>query len=59
METADWITIGGIAAILALLWNLRRDVAHMREHMAKLEGAFDLLAKSMMPRNRPASGGAD
>ena len=54
METADWITTGGIAAILALLWNLRRDVAHLREHMAKLEGAFDLLAKSMMTRNRPA-----
>ena len=59
METADWIITGGLAASLALLWNLHCGVAHLRERMAKLEGAFDLLAKSMMARNRPASGGAD
>lgn len=45
VETADWITVGGIAAILAFLWNLHRDVADLRERMARLEGLFDGFTK--------------
>ncbi len=45
METADWITVGGIVAILAFLWNLHRDVADLRERMARLEGLFQGFTK--------------
>jgi len=39
--TSDWITLGGIAAILVFLWNLHRDMADLRERMARLEGLFE------------------
>lgn len=39
--TTDWITLGGIVAILVFLWNLHRDVADLRERMARLEGLFE------------------
>lgn len=39
--TSDWITLGGIVAILVFLWNLHRDMADLRERMARLEGLFE------------------
>ena len=42
---ADWITLGGIVAILAFLWNLHRDVSDLRERMARLEGLFEGFTK--------------
>ena len=41
MSSSDWITIGVGVAILAFLWNLHRDVADLRERMARLEGLFE------------------
>ena len=41
MPPTDWITITGIVAILWFLWNLHRDVADLRERMARLEGLFE------------------
>ena len=41
MSPSDWITIGVGVAILAFLWNLHRDVADLRERMARLEGLFE------------------
>ncbi len=42
---SDWITLGGIVAILVFLWNLQRDlhrdIADLRERMARLEGLFE------------------
>lgn len=44
-EVADWITLGGVIAILAFLWSLNRDLrnqmADLRERMARLEGLFE------------------
>lgn len=41
MDTSDYISIVGVVAILAFLWNLHRDVADLRERMARLEGLFE------------------
>ena len=41
MAPNDWITLAGIVAILGFLWNLHRDVADLRERMARLEGLFE------------------
>ena len=44
-EFTDWVTLGGIVAILAFLWTLNRDlrneIADLRERMARLEGLFE------------------
>ncbi|MYA89539.1 MAG: hypothetical protein F4X97_14005 [Boseongicola sp. SB0662_bin_57] len=54
-ELSDWITMGGVVAIFAFLWNAHRDMrrdmadlrkdisgemADLRERMARLEGLF-------------------
>ena len=40
MDTT-WLQLAGIAAILAFLWTLHRDIADLRERMARLEGLFE------------------
>lgn len=35
------IQIAAVAAILALLWSLRRDVAGLHKRMARLEGLLE------------------
>ena len=52
MNPTDWITLAGIVAILAFLWNLHRDVADLRECMARLEGLFEGFTR----REPPAPG---
>lgn len=49
MATVDWITLGGIFGIIAFLWNLHRDIADLRERMARLEGLFDGFTKRSTP----------
>ena len=44
-EIADWITLGIGIAILGSLWNLHRDIADLRERMARLEGLFEGFTK--------------
>ena len=36
-------TLGAAAVIVAFLWNLHRDVAGLRERMARLEGNMEVL----------------
>lgn len=48
METSDYVTLAGIAGILVFLWNLHRDMSELRERMARLEGGFDVLTKTLM-----------
>ena len=59
-EALDYATLGVGIAILAFLCNLHRDVANLRERMARLEGAADLLTKFPIDREagRAAGGGA-
>ena len=41
----DWITLAGIAGILAFLWKLsgdvRKEIGELQERMARLEGLFE------------------
>ena len=39
-------------AIIAFLWNLHRDVADLREHMSRLEGTVDLIARVLIDREQ-------
>lgn len=41
MQPSDWIIIVAAVAILGFLWNLHRDIADLRERMARLEGLFE------------------
>ncbi len=45
MEVGDWVMLGVGVAILGFLWSLHRDVADLRERMARLEGLFDGFTK--------------
>lgn len=41
METSDIATLALGVAILGFLWTLHRDIASLRERMARLEGLFE------------------
>ena len=41
MEAADVATLSVGVAILAFLWSLHRDIANLRECMARIEGLFE------------------
>ena len=45
-------TLAAAAVIVAFLWNLHRDIAGLRERMARLEGSVDLLTKFLIDRER-------
>ena len=56
------LTMIGIGVALAGVilpgqWALRRDMADVRERLARLEGAVDVLTKFLIERERPAAGG--
>jgi len=38
---ADYLIIALNVAVLGFVWNLHRDVADLRERMARLEGLFE------------------
>ncbi len=48
---ADTLQLAGIVGIIAFLWKLQRDmhrdIANLRERMARLEGAFEGLRDAM------------
>lgn len=48
------IALAGV--ILPGQWALRRDMADVRERLARLEGAVDILTKFLIDRERPAAG---
>ena len=50
MDASTLIMIGVGVAILGFLWNLHRDMAALRERMAKIEGAMELLAKLLIDK---------
>ena len=50
MEIFDYTGIALNVAILGFLWGLHRDIASLRERMARMEGAVDLLTKFLMNR---------
>jgi len=52
-ETA--IVIGLNLAVLGFVWNLHRDLADLRERMARLEGLFEGFARRTGDTNREAT----
>ena len=58
--SAEIITMLGVGAALALvilpsLRSVRRDIADLRERMARMEGTFHLLTEVLIDRERNAS----
>ena len=45
-------TLSGMAIIVGFLWSLHRDVADLRERMARLEGRVDVLTQFLVDRER-------
>ena len=45
-------TLAAAAVIVGFLWSLHRDIADLRERMARLEGAVDVLTKFLVERER-------
>lgn len=53
-EVLDFATLTVGIAILAFLWNLHRDVANLRERMARLEGLLEGFTQTgKSPLTRP------
>ena len=45
MGWTEWANLAGFVAVLAFLWQLHRDMADLRERMARVEGMVDGLTK--------------
>lgn len=45
----------GFVIVVGFLWNLHRDMAELRERMARLEGTMDILTKLLIDRERERS----
>ena len=39
-EILGYVNLAGIVAVIAFLWSLHRDLANVRERLARLEGAL-------------------
>ena len=48
-DIGNWLTLGGFVAVLGFMWriqrDLHRDIADLRERMARLEGLFEGFTK--------------
>ena len=58
--STEIITMPGVGATLALvilpgLHSVRREIADLRERMARMEGAVDLLTRFLIDRERRAT----
>lgn len=51
-EIFQYANLAGFIAVIAFLWGLHRDLANVRERLAKLEGAVDVLTRLLMDRER-------
>ncbi|MDE0334603.1 MAG: hypothetical protein OXI64_06560 [Defluviicoccus sp.] len=56
MSTFEWAVLAVAVAFLGFLWTLHRDMASVRERLAKLEGSVDTLTRFLIDRERPAAG---
>ena len=41
MVPAEYITMGGVAAVLAFLWTLHRDIRFLSDRVSRLEGLLE------------------
>lgn len=61
-ETLGYANLIGLAAVLGFLWTLHRDMAAVRERLARLEGIVGVLAgnvdtlmRTFLDRERPTA----
>lgn len=50
MFNLDYLSLLGIVAILAFLWNLHRDMRTLSDRVSKLEGLIDGLRSAITER---------
>ena len=50
MLNLDYLSLAGIVAILALLWNLHRDMLALSERLSRIEGLIDGLRSAITER---------
>ena len=55
MAQIDWVTVGGFLAVLTFMWRIQRDIhkdiADLRERMARLEGRVETLTDVVTRQN--------
>ena len=54
MTTFEWAALAVAGAFLGFSWTLHRDMASVRERLAKLEGSVDTLTGFLIDRDRTA-----
>ena len=50
MLNLDYLSLAGIVAILAFLWNLHRDMRALSDRVSRLEGLIDGLRSAITER---------
>ena len=50
MLNLEYISLAGIIAILAFLWNLHRDMRALSDRVSRLEGSIDGLRSAITER---------
>ena len=50
MLSLDCLALAGVVAILAFLWDLRRDMRLLSDRMSRLEGSVDELRSAIAKR---------
>ena len=50
MISTDYLTLAGVAGILAFLWNLHRDMRNLSDRVSKLEGLMEGLRDAIIAR---------
>ena len=55
MGAEQWANIAVGVAVIGFLWNLHRDIADLRERMARLEGSVKGFIGRPYPRSAPKS----
>ena len=54
MGAEQWINIAVGVAVIGFLWSLHRDIADLRERMARLEGLFEGFTRQRGPETERA-----
>ena len=51
ISTIDFMTLAGVAGILAFLWSLHRDMRNLSDRVSKLEGLMEGLRDAITARS--------
>lgn len=51
MVAAEYVLVGGVAAVLAFLWTLHRDMRSLSDRVSRLEGLLEGLRDAVAGRS--------